>query len=495
MYLTSGPHVCAAAAIPLPTRAGSFCSCSVRRCLFHVVAVARDRIDHGDLLDREVRHDLDVVLLHAQHLLDAHAVAGALAVLGLESEGHAFLDLDRMIERPDARDHRRIVLRKPEAVAPQVGGGLVLVLVAPGLHRGGPLERDVARGGADLHGADRVVEPLERGLVGVFLLLARLLADAIGAVIAGLVAVPGKRSQIHEHDVAGLDDAVGEVAPVRPGVGAGRHDHVLDVLHSGDVVEVLHQVRGHLVLGDAGAQELHAFPVRRIADRADDAEALLLVLALDRARFHHRGHAVDPVDVVLLEDVDHVDVDEVDAELLPGDAVVLHRLDHRLGELGDLLHGGRTGRALDPGERVPHVLLWNPRAMALDLEAEVALLEQDGPPVAAQHGVAQAGLEPVPARRQRARDVADVLVIHAQHRAEAVLLHHRARALDAVFAQPIPVDALLPVEARDAEICRSHAAPPRSARAEARRFGFAYNLIRLAPVAELIYDGRRHKEF
>ncbi len=184
--------------------------------------------------------------------------------------------------------------------------------------------------------------------------------------------------------------------------------------------------------------------------------------ALDRARLHHRGHAVDPVDVVLLEDVDHVDVDEVDAELLAGDAVVLHRLDHRLGELVDLLGRGRTGRALDPGEGVAHVLLRDPRRVALDLEADVALLEQDRPPVAAQHGVAQAGLEPVPARRQRAGDVAHVLVVHAEHGAEAVLLHHLARALDAVFAQPVPVDPLLPIHAGNAEI-RSHGVPPAAA--------------------------------
>src|SRR5262249_17531882 len=89
--------------------------------LFHMIAVARDRIDHGDLLHREVRHDLDLVLLDDQHLLDAHTVAVALAVLGLEREGHAFLDLDRMVERPDARDDRRVVLGKAEPVAPQVG--------------------------------------------------------------------------------------------------------------------------------------------------------------------------------------------------------------------------------------------------------------------------------------------------------------------------------------------------------------------------------------
>src|SRR5580704_8544715 len=85
---------------------------------FHMVAVARQRIDDGNLLDWEVGHDLDVLLVHDQHFLDAHAVPIFLAVLCLESEGHAFLDIDGMIERPDARDHWRIVLGETEPVAP-----------------------------------------------------------------------------------------------------------------------------------------------------------------------------------------------------------------------------------------------------------------------------------------------------------------------------------------------------------------------------------------
>src|SRR5258708_33469294 len=146
-------------------------------------------------------------------------VTEALAVLRLERKRHSGLDLDWMIERPDARDHRRVVLREAEAMAPQIRRCLVLFLVAPGLLRRRPLLRDLARGGAGLHSVDRIVEPFERGRVSVLLLLRRLLADAIGAVIAGFVAVPGERGQIHEHDVAGLDDTVGEIAPVRPGVG------------------------------------------------------------------------------------------------------------------------------------------------------------------------------------------------------------------------------------------------------------------------------------
>src|SRR4249919_3198143 len=101
----------------------------------YMVPIAGQRIDDRDLLHGEVRHDLDIVLLHDQHFLDAHAVTETLAVLGLQREGHAFLDVNWMVQRPDARDHRWIVLRKPETMAPKVGGGLVFVLIAPSLHR------------------------------------------------------------------------------------------------------------------------------------------------------------------------------------------------------------------------------------------------------------------------------------------------------------------------------------------------------------------------
>jgi hypothetical protein len=138
-------------------------------------------------------------------------------------------------------------------------------------------------------------------------------------------------------------------------------------------------------------------------------------------------------------------------------------LQHGVGELVDLLGRGGTGRAFDPGEGVTDVVLRNPRAVAFDLEAEIALFEQNWPAVTAQHGVAQAGLETVPTGRQRAGDVAHVFVVHAEHRAEAVLLHHRARALDAIFAQALPVDALLPIETDGAEIRCTHEFPPTGA--------------------------------
>ena len=103
-------------------------------------------------------------------------------------------------------------------MAPQIGRGLVLFGVTPCFLRRRPFRRDLARGGSGSHRIDGIVEPFQRGRVNVLLLLGRLLAHAIRPVIAGLVAVPGQRREIHEHDVARLDDAVGEIAPVGPGV-------------------------------------------------------------------------------------------------------------------------------------------------------------------------------------------------------------------------------------------------------------------------------------
>src|SRR6266568_2918189 len=90
--------------------------------------------------------------------------------------------------------------------------------------------------------------------------------------------------------------------------------------------------------------------------------------------------------------------------------------------------------------------------MALDLEAEITLLEQNRRIVAAQHRVAQAGFQPVPAGGQGSGDVAHVFVVHEQQRAQSVSLHALARPFQAVLSQPVPVDALLPVQSRNAEI-------------------------------------------
>src|SRR5208282_4076439 len=103
----------------------------------------------------------------------------------------------------------------------------------------------------------------------------------------------------------------------------------------------------------------------------------------DRARLHHRRHAVGPSNVLFLENLDHVDVDEVNAKLLAGDAVAAHLFDDGVGEFRYLLRCRWPGRAFDPGEGMPDVFLWQPRNMSFDLKADVALLEQYRAAVAA----------------------------------------------------------------------------------------------------------------
>src|SRR5262249_24577220 len=117
------------------------------------------------------------------------------------------------------------------------------------------------------------------------------------------------------------------------------------------------------------------------------------------------------------------------------------------------------GSALDPSIGVANVLLGKPRRMPLNVKAEIALLKQHRLAVTAQQRIAQARLQAIPAGRKCAGKVADILVIHAQHGAEAGRLHALARTLKPVFAQALPVDPLLPIHAGDTEV-RSHRSPP-----------------------------------
>ena len=68
-----------------------------------------------------------------EHLFETHTEVVELAVLGLEGEDHTLLDFLGMIERPDPRDDRLVVLGESESVTPQVCGSLVFFLVTPDL--------------------------------------------------------------------------------------------------------------------------------------------------------------------------------------------------------------------------------------------------------------------------------------------------------------------------------------------------------------------------
>ena len=67
-----------------------------------------------------------------EHFLEADAEVVDLAVLGFQREDHAGGDVFGVVQGPDPGDHRPVVLGQAEAVAPQVGGGLVFLVIPPG---------------------------------------------------------------------------------------------------------------------------------------------------------------------------------------------------------------------------------------------------------------------------------------------------------------------------------------------------------------------------
>jgi hypothetical protein len=87
---------------PVMTRPGSTSS--------HVIAVAGQWIDNRNLLHRKIGDDLDGIFVHDQHFLDPHTIVEFFSVLRFERESHSLFYFDRMIERPNARNDRRIVL-------------------------------------------------------------------------------------------------------------------------------------------------------------------------------------------------------------------------------------------------------------------------------------------------------------------------------------------------------------------------------------------------
>src|SRR5580704_17858867 len=79
-----------------------------------VVGISRHGIHYRDLFHREIGNNLHAVFVDDQHFFNMNAPLKGLPMLRLERKDHAFLDLDGMIERPDARDQRLIVLRQPK---------------------------------------------------------------------------------------------------------------------------------------------------------------------------------------------------------------------------------------------------------------------------------------------------------------------------------------------------------------------------------------------
>ena len=71
--------------------------------------------------------------------------------------------------------------------------------------------------------------------------------------------------------------------------------------------------------------------------------------------------------------------------------------------------------------------------MAVDLYANVSLLEEHGLGPLTKKSVAESGLEPAPAGRDGAADVTDVFIIHCEQSTQSVPLHRFSGAIQPIL--------------------------------------------------------------
>ncbi len=202
------------------------------------------------------------------------------SAVGLEREDHPFLELDRVLEGMDARDHRRLVEPDADAVSELETEAGLFVREAE-LLGSRPDLRDLVRRHPGPHELDRRIEPFAALLVRVELRVADA-ADVERAVVAR--AVPHERmDDVEERLVARPQEPVGEDVRVR--VATVARDRV-DRLHllGAHLEQQLVRPRDDLVLVDAGAQH----PVDLVVDRVDEPGRLVeerdLLGGLDLAR-------------------------------------------------------------------------------------------------------------------------------------------------------------------------------------------------------------------
>src|SRR5881628_2840901 len=93
-------------------------------------------------------------------------------------------------------------------MTPEVGCGLVLLLVSPSLHRGRPDLSDLLGRCPGLYLLDGAIQPFVSDMIKIVLPFRRLFSHTVGAVHAALVTVPSDRCHIDDHQVAGLDNTI-----------------------------------------------------------------------------------------------------------------------------------------------------------------------------------------------------------------------------------------------------------------------------------------------
>src|SRR5437867_5461944 len=414
------------------------------------------------LLGGEERDDLGALGSDDHLLLDARRrdTVGRRAV-GLDGEDHPRVELRRIVERVEAADDGPLVETEPEPVA-EVEAERGHLGLEPDLLRlregpGDPVGRHPG-----LDQGDRLVHPLARLLVGADLRRGRA-ADAEGAVVAG--PVPDERlDDVEEGLVTRAHEAVGEV--VRVGAAALTRDRVdrLDAVGAHGV-EPLRRERHDLVLADARSEGLGDILVDPVHHRRGHVQERELVRALERARLEHHLLAVAHPYARLLKREQEGRLDNVDAEGHVDDALLAEdRLDlaRGLGEQARLRRDG-AAQADEAGERV---LGREPRRVEPVVAGRRPEIPHPGLAVAGQEAPARE-LIPGPLADDRARDVADIVLVEDEQRAKAGAGQGLANPAQPVGVQAAEVHALLEVHLHVAG--RLEGAVPRVSRVDGVR--------------------------
>ena len=288
---------------------------------------------------------------------------------------------------------------------------------------------------------DRLVEPFAAQLVGVALRIGGA-ADVEGAVVAGAIAHVGLQD-VEERLVARANDPVGEIVRMRIAALAGDGVDRLDVVGA-HLVEHLVGLGDDVVLAHARLQLLPD----HVVDAVDHGGRLVqqrdLVDVLDLARIQHHLLAVDRLDAGLLQRKPHAGLDQVDADRLAGDARFLEQAGDLLGvalhEAGRRRHG--AAHAEHAGAEV---LRRQPVAIEPVMHGGGAEVPLDRIVVAGQQREA-AELVALPFADLGAGEIADVVDVEDQQRAEVGVLQRLLGAAEAIAVQPAEIDARLEVD-------------------------------------------------
>src|SRR4051812_14368044 len=380
-------------------------------CSANVRLAADEQLVRGELRDDAVPRRSDDDLL-----LDASCgFTVARGAVRLEREDHTLLDLDRVLERVDTRDHRRLVEADAEAVAELQAEAGLLVGEAELLRRR-PDARDLVGRATRAHELDGHVEPLAALLVGVQLRL-RDAADVEGAVVAGAVAHEGV-DDVEEGLVAGSQEAVAEDVGVGVAAVAGDGVDGFDLLGA-ELEQALHGHGHDLMLAHAWAEHAVDVLVDRVDDRCGVLEQRDLIRGLERAGAHHHRLCIARLDALAVQREQRLHVGQVDSQRIAGDPAIRELAVDASGQ--SIGHAGLARhRAAHRGHPRLPARLRQPRRIQLVVLRRRAEVPEHGVALARQQHAARA-LVARPLADVRARDVADVVLIEQQHRAQVRL--------------------------------------------------------------------------